>query len=369
MRLFQNCNLYPSYARRLHSLVGPLARFDDVISAMREDLYGGLHLLQPVIQRSPEAFLANGHDQIAQRAWAEEHCMPSRVTLDEILLAQIEEHRTEVFYNLDPITFPGPFAKGLPGHVKSSIAWRAAPSGKTNFTGYDAIVCNFPGILAGFRAQGLRTAYISPAFDPGLAIFAENYQRPIDIAFVGSFSRHHLQRTAILEVVASLTKSYAVALHLETSRFTRLAEFPIWQAAVPARYKRPAQVLRIAKGPVFGRELFELLSRSKIVINSSIDMAGCERGNMRCFETMGTGGLLLTDDGIYPDGMVDGQTMRIYRNLNEIPMLVEELLRDRTHCSAMALAGFSMLRDTYSKYTQWQAFTQIVAALPGRSAS
>jgi hypothetical protein len=166
-----------------------------------------------------------------------------------------------------------------------------------------------------------------------------------------------------------LTKSYAVALHLETSRFTQFAEFPIWKAVVPARYKRPAQVVRIASGPVFGRELFELLSRSKIVINSSIDMAGRERGNMRCFETMATGGLLLTDDGLYPDGMVDGQTMRVYRHLNEIPMLVEELLHDRARSSEIALAGFLMLRYTYSKYKQWQAFSQIVAELPGRSAA
>ena len=37
---------------------------------------------------------------------------------------------------------------------------------------------------------------------------------------------------------------------------------------------------------MFGRALYELIGSSKIVLNGAIDMAGTDRGNMRCFETM-----------------------------------------------------------------------------------
>ena len=41
-----------------------------------------------------------------QRHWAREHGMPGKPSLEAILLAQIEHHRTEVFYNLDPVRYP-----------------------------------------------------------------------------------------------------------------------------------------------------------------------------------------------------------------------------------------------------------------------
>jgi hypothetical protein len=361
MRLFQNSSLYPSYVPQLTALAGPGASFDGHRRALLKDLYGSLHLLEPVLNADPSAFLANGHDNTSQHAWATERGMPSKVTLDDILLAQIEEHRTEVFYNLDPMTFPGRFAQRLPGTVKAKIAWRAAPSGSTDFRGYDCMVCNFPSILRSYESSGLRTADLWPAFDTRLMPYAENTDRPIDVAFVGSFSRHHLQRTSILKAVAALSPQFNVALHLEVSRFTRLAEYALWRFGVPERYKRPAQVQRIAKGPIFGRDLYRMLSRSKIVINASIDMAGKERGNIRCFEALGAGALLLTDNGLYPPGMVDAETISIYRQPEEIAPTVQALLADPARISDIAARGARMIQSRYSKAAQWQAFERIVA--------
>lgn len=366
MRLFQNASLYPSYLPRLRALAGPRAGFAAFRRAMLEDLYGVLHLLRPVVDGDASAFLANGHHEDAQRAWAAENGMPAKSSLEDILLGQIEEHRTEVFYNLDPITFPGGFARRLPGSVKAKIAWRAAPSGRADFRGYDCMVCNFPSILRGFQASGLQTAELWPAFDPRLAPLAANTDRPVHVAFVGSFSRHHLQRTAILAEVARLAPALDVALHLETSRFTRLAEFPLWQASVPAAYKRPPEVRRIARQPVYGRDLYTLLSRARIVINASIDMAGAERGNIRCFEALSSGALLLTDAGQYPPGMDDGETISIFRRREDIAPAVQGLLSEPERLRRIADAGTRMLQTRYGKAAQWQTFQGIVAGLqPG----
>ena len=48
------------------------------------------------------------------------------------------------------------------------------------------------------------------------------------------------------------------------------------------------------------------------MLNGAIDMADRDRGNMRCFEAMGCGALLVSDDGNYPQGMSPGETMRAY---------------------------------------------------------
>jgi hypothetical protein len=70
----------------------------------------------------------------------------------------------------------------------------------------------------------------------------------------------------------------------------------------------------IAKDGKFGRDYYQLLSSAKVVLNGAIDVSGEDRGNMRCFEAMGAGSLLLSDQGNYPDGMIDGRTIMTYRS-------------------------------------------------------
>ena len=52
---------------------------------------------------------------------------------------------------------------------------------------------------------------------------------------------------------------------------------------------------RCFQGEVWGADMYQALRRSKITLNSHIDMAGREAGNMRLFEATGVGAFLLTD--------------------------------------------------------------------------
>ncbi len=128
MRLFQNSGLYPAYIPRLRELSAGAESFASQLGIFLDDRFGACHFLKPVLDRHSDAFFTNGDDEQLQRQWAREHGMPAQSTLAAILLAQIEEHRTEVFYNLDPVRYPSEFIRTLPGCVKKSIAWRAAPS-------------------------------------------------------------------------------------------------------------------------------------------------------------------------------------------------------------------------------------------------
>ena len=79
-----------------------------------------------------------------------------------------------------------------------------------------------------------------------------------------------------------------------------------------ARHRRPLAIRAITQEPIFGRDYYEALSTAKIVPNGAIDMAGADRGNMRCFEALGAGSLLLSDQGNDRDGMRDGETIVTY---------------------------------------------------------
>src|SRR5437016_529518 len=139
MRLFQNSGLTPAYLPRLNALARKQATFSGRLAVFLKDRFGAAHLLKPVLEREPAAFFTNGDDEVLQRFWASEHGLPQGASLEEILRGQIEEHATEVFYNIDPMRYGSDFVKKLPGCVRATLAWRAAPSRGADFSAYDAV--------------------------------------------------------------------------------------------------------------------------------------------------------------------------------------------------------------------------------------
>ena len=361
MRVFQNSGVYKAYAARLKALTDDTQTFAQQMAVFLHDRYGASHLLQPVLAGDSTAFFTNSDNDRAQRAWAREKSLSERSDADEILLTQIEEHRTEVFYNMDPVRYQSDFIRRLPGCVKVAIAWRAAPSGKVNFSAYDRIVCNFPSILAEYERIGWKTGYLSPAHDPEMDPFAANRHRPIDILFVGGYSRHHKKRADMLEAVAHLSDTVSVVYALDRSRLTRLAEDRLAWLPGLVRHRRPPSIRRVSRAPAFGRELYALLSQAKIVLNGAVDMAGHDRGNMRCFEAMGCACLMASDRGNYPDGMVDGESIFLYSNPSNAPREIMSILKRPEVAESIARAGHSVVTDIYGKERQWAAFQNIVS--------
>lgn len=361
MRIFQNSAMYPAYRSQFDRLAASASSFSARRDIFLADRFAACHFLSPVLSGSPLAFFTNGDDEVLQRLWATEHGLPQRTGLEDILLAQVEEHRTEVFYNMDPMRYGSKFARRLPSCVKKSIAWRAAPSPGADFAGYDLVVCNFPSILASYRARGWRAEYFSPAHDHQMDAYAQNDRRPIDVLFVGGYTRHHRARAVVLEAVARLRGRLNVVLRLDQSRLTRFAESPIGRLLPLSRHRRPPEIRCASAGPVFGRTLYECLSHAKVVLNGAIDMAGPDRGNMRCFEALGCGSALVSDTGNYPQGFVSGGTLLTYGTAQEAVSKIEDLLANAALRRRISDEGHRMIRSMYSKEAQWMRFQQLGA--------
>jgi spore maturation protein CgeB len=111
---------------------------------------------------------------------------------------------------------------------------------------------------------------------------------------------------------------------------------------------------------LYGLDAYAAIAKSRIVFNGAVDMAGEDRGNMRCFEATGGGAVLLTDAGRYPEGFVDGETMLEYSSPEQIPELINRLMRDETLARSIAQAGCAMVRERYSKQLQWTKFQDLI---------
>ncbi|WP_213770035.1 glycosyltransferase [Bradyrhizobium sp. dw_78] len=363
MRLFQNARYYPSLRSRIRELTRHSPTFAGQIDAFLNFRYSAAHILLPIDQRADWAFFTNGDDEHVQRLWAREHGLSSRASLSDILKAQIEEHRTDVFYNHDATGWDEDFVKSLPGCVKASICWHAASFRGVPFSSYDLVVCNFPSILATIGKLGGRTDYFFPAYDPEFTPYAARQDRPVDVVFVGGYSRHHRRRAEILEAVAQLAGEYNVIYHLDRSRLCRLAESPLGRLLPLAKHRRPPAIRAISREPKFGRDYYEVLSTAKIVLNGAIDMSGEDRGNMRCFEALGSQSLLLSDQGNYPDGMRDGETLVAYDSPEQAVRQIRTMIEDSEKRLALARAGHEMVSTRYSKEVQWKRFEQLVASI------
>lgn len=363
MRLFQNSGLTPAYLHRLNALARQEATFSGRLNAFLGDRYGAPHLLKPVLEGVSSAFFTNGDDPTLQRLWASENGLRPGASLEEILLTQIEAHATEVFYNLDPMRYDSAFIKKLPRSVKATIAWRAAPSPGADFSAYARVVCNFPSIIEQYRARGWRAEYFSPACDPEMDPYAANTDRPIDVLFAGTYSRHHLKRAKVLDAVASLRDRFNVVFCLDRSRMTRLAESRVLRRLPLNNRARPRDTLAVTEGPAFGRDLYAQIARAKIVLNGAVDMAGPDRGNMRCFEATGCGALMVSDVGNYPAGFENQKTLMLYESDAEAVAVIEHALEDTDRSRQIAARAHQMVGALYSKTKQWQDFNDLLGRL------
>ena len=98
---------------------------------------------------------------------------------------------------------PAAFIRKLPGCVKKTLCWRAAPSGKADLTAYGAVLGNFPSILDSWRSKGCRAELFFPAIDPVMSSTAMASGR--SMCCLSAAIRGIIRaRAKILEQVASL---------------------------------------------------------------------------------------------------------------------------------------------------------------------
>ena len=183
-----------------------------------------------------------------------------------------------------------------------------------------------------FRRLGVRAEVNHLAFEPAiLDALPPAPATDIDVSFVGTVSPDHQQRIALLEAVA---ERYDLKL------------FGNPPQALPAS----SPLHRCFQGEVWGADMYQALRRSKITLNSHIDMAGREAGNMRLFEATGVGAFLLTDfkDNLHTLFAPDRE-VAVWRSIDDCLAAIDRAIGDADGRAAIARAGQArtMAQHTY----------------------
>lgn len=368
MRVFQVGNIYPAHLEHLKPRLAGWGTEVDTNTVLLNDVPQA-QLLSLCLSNDPNGRLCFPQYEEGLRHWASHKGLPADTMPEDILLAQIEDHRSEVFYSINATHHSERFIRRMPACVRLKIGWLGSRIVGRTLPLFDAIVSNFPTLNARHRAQGLNVHYLTPSYEPQTDRFIETVsERPIDIFFAGTYSRHHTKRARLIEAFSNLAsdRETDVRLHLLNSRYTFLSERTPLGWVEPFRaLRRPHSVRRIARPPLFGADMFKQLCSTKVVINMAIDIAGRDRGNMRCFEAMSAGAMMISDGGDYPEGFVSGQTHLTYQTIEEAITLIETSIGDPAASMEIGQRGASMLRNCYSKDQQWSDFVSLCYHLMG----
>lgn len=159
---------------------------------------------------------------------------------------------------------------------------------RENIARFDVLFSSFPHYVDRFNKMGTRAVYNSLAFDPIMLQRSPAGAHEYDCSFVGGVGAPSHWR-------AGMETLEAVARHIPTSFFWGYGydKLPYFESAVAKRYM----------GKAWGTQMYDIFSRSKIVVNRHGEVAeGCAN-NMRMFEATGMGAMLLTDakDNLFAD--------------------------------------------------------------------
>jgi hypothetical protein len=225
---------------------------------------------------------------------------------------------------------------------------------------YDLIFTSFPHFVERFRALGVRAEYLRIAFDARVLDRLRDAgvdpspagERPHAVTHVGALDPTvHQVRVPLLEGLAEET------------------DLEVWGYGVDRL--GPASPLRDRyRGQAWGMGMYEVLARSKIVVNTHERIAEGFANNMRLYEATGSGALLITDER---DDLAEifepGREVVTYRTPAELVERVRHYLAHDDERRAIAAAGQERtLRDHTYRERIAELAPVLQDALAGRRA-
>lgn len=144
---------------------------------------------------------------------------------------------------------------------------------------FDLLFTSFPHYVERIEKLGVKAIYLPLAFEPSVLDGVEIKDRIHDCVFVGGVGApSHWAR--------GMETLHYVAEHIPTFKWWGYGADLLPEGPLKQKYQ----------GRAWGREMYEIMLQSKIVLNRHGEVAEGFANNMRMFEATGCGALLVTED-------------------------------------------------------------------------
>lgn len=267
---------------------------------------------------------------------------------EKILLAQIEDFKPDLVLNQNIFQVDTRLARRIKTIGSPILIGQVGiePPRGEDWRVYDLMISQLPRIVAQFRNAGVRAEVNHLAFEPAiLEMLPDVPERDINVSFVGAVTADHQQRIALLEAVA------------------RVYDLKLWGSR-PDTLAASSPLHRCYQSEVWGADMYRVLQRSRITLNSHIDLAGNEAGNVRLFESTGVGTFLLTD---FKDNLhtlfEPEREVAVWHSIDDCLAKIERYLRDDSGRAAIAGAGQAKTISTHTYRNRAHEILRLAASL------
>lgn len=263
-----------------------------------------------------------------------------------VVLEQIEEFKPDVVFMQDLSFFGEAELEQLRRRYLLAGQCSCPMPNPGNVSKFHVLFTSFPHYLDKFRELGVEGEYLPLAFDERMV--APAAERDIDISFVGGAGKnlHWSKGTDVLEEVA----------HQFGGRFH-------WYGYGQTNPYLSAALRACWKGSAWGREMYSIYSRSKIVINRHGEVAAGFANNLRMYEATGCGALLMTEEAPNLFSLFRPGTVGTYRNAADLCEQMHFFLSNEEKRQDVAIAGQA---QTLVSHTYREAMSQVSANLNWR---
>lgn len=238
------------------------------------------------------------------------------------LLAQVRDYRPDVVHIACMDLLPDRIVETIATMARLVVGQVAAELPRDRgFRDYALVVSSIPDLVERFRRDGTAAEWLPLAFEPNVRRQIPEVERDVPVSFVGSFTGAHPGRFEVVNAVA------------------RVAPLQTWTAG---RRGLPAgsAIARTIRGQAFGADMYRVMARSRITLNTHGPVAGHAANNLRLYEATGMGALLVTDARSNLGELFDvGTEVVAFKNPRDAGELVRHYLDHPEDARAIAAAG------------------------------
>jgi hypothetical protein len=264
----------------------------------------------------------------------------------EALLAQVRKLKPDVVH-IQSMDLLHPEVVAAVRHETRLVVGQIAADlpAEWNYGVYDLVVSSVPDLVDRFRRDGVAAEWLPLAFEASLVERLPKVERDVPVSFVGSFSVSHPRRIEVVEAVA------------------RVAPLRTWTGDVEA-LPAGSPVRPTVQGVAWGREMYEVLGRSRLTINNHAKIAGTAANNLRLFEATGIGAMLVTEAGSNLGDLFEaGREVATYRSPGECAEVVRHYLDHPAEADEIAAAG---QRRTLREHTRLDRMERLMGFIRPR---
>ena len=367
MRIYQTIHKYaphiPLFEKRNNINDKIDVSFAELQKLILEDGYASSYILLPALEgKTDQVFFTLWDYERLQYLWAKEHGLNSR-DLSVIKHAQIDWYKPDVFYNHSAFCDNYFLNKHRIDQNILKICWYGVIQKEPSiFQQYDIHLTLHRPYIKKWAEAGLKSYELQPGFDRRLEKYDSN-DKPIDFLFYGQYWHEFFKnRNKLLDQLLeySLNCKFNIKIHLQISDLKK----PYLNIPFFRRFKRDTAhsifVTTHSSPPLYGQLLYEATGKTKFVINAYTDNNQNFKSNMRLFESLNCGSLLISEEGNYPDGFEPNKNFIPYKNSRDLFSNIPKFIDNYLSLKESMYPYIKEVKSMYSKQNQWEQFKKIV---------